>query len=798
MSARRPGAGMALGFLIVSLVLSAGLLAELRPAVGELPAIRWAWSGFLAAMSGHLAGLGWPALWIVGAWGAGRAHGWIGVATRPPDRAVLRLLTGWGMLGLLQIGLGFAGLLQMPVFVAETTGFGVLGLRSLVRQRPWRSLAPGRAGRLPFAVTLAALFAIHLLARLPDGLEDAMVYHLAWPEEICRTGRITVVAEHVQWRFPKAVEALAIAPWGLGGIVAAKAVGVALAISLVPVIIALVRALGGASGWWAAAFILSAGIPLGLARQAKNDLGGLVFATGAAWGLVIAIRHGGGWWVAAGWFAGCAINSRLTAGLALGPLALLAAWAVRRRLMLRPLGTAAVAAFIPFGVWGAAQWYAAGNPVVPFGTGVFPDLAWLAVQRRDLDEYIRAVSGSGSPRPSEIVIGLWRGFGLSGVPVVFMLLPFALLGTRGRTAILLKLAGLAAYLIWLPTERNGRFLLPVAVWVAALAEVAAGSATRFGRILAAGRPGLGIAALIGIPVMALYHAEVGGVRHLLALTPPATFAAERFTTYDAVRGWCNAHLPDRSGLVFTGDLRRLGFRHPVRSVGPADAPPLWRLSRDTADPARLRTRLRQTGATHLLHNFVQAQFRGLGWYAGPAWSDRQLAVVSAFGARWMDVVRPPDRVDHRMGGFYVFALRVAPRATPTPPLFVPGSEGRLRPAFAKLKTGDRAGALAEADRLLRPVAGVREAQFLYGYFALHAGRFAEAERRMRLGIDAGFVCDRNLPLYALAAWQADQRARAKRAADRAFALDPSPANARLRDTMRGTGGTLSSLKELSP
>lgn len=798
MSLRRPGAGPALVLLIGTLGLSAGLRSDLLPAQDELRQIRPAWSGLGAASAGHLAGLGWPLLWLAGAWGAGRAHGWLGMTPSPLARLVARLLTGCGALGLVQLGLGFAGLLRMPVLVLEATGLGIVGLVSLLRLRPWTAVAPGRSNRMPFAVALVALAAMHLLARLPDGLEDAMVYHLAWPEAVSRAGRITVVAEHVQWRFPKGIELLAIAPWGIGGIVAAKAVTVALAVSLVPAILALARALGAPSGWWAVAFVLSAGIPLGLARQGKNDLGGLVFATGAAWALLSALRRGGGWWIAAGWFAGCAVNARLTAGLALGPLALAVAWSARRTLTPPLLATAGVAALLPFGVWGAAQWHAAGNPVVPFGAGIFPDLAWTAVQRRDLDEYIRAVSGSGPLRPSELVVGLWRGFGLSGVPVVFVLLPFAVLGTRGRTALALKLAGLAAYLVWLPTERNGRFLLPVAVWVAALAEVAAAAPSRLGRWLAAGRWGLALAALVGIPAMALYHAEPAGVRYLLEGTPLPAFAVERFTTYDAVRGWCNARLPPRSVLLFTGEIRRLGFRHPVRSVGPADAPPLWTLSRPAADARRLRIRVRQTGATHLLHNFVQAQFRGLGWYAGPAWTDRQVRVSAEFMGRWTDVLRPPDRTDHRMGGFHVFALRSTPRAAPTPPLFVPGAEGRLRPAFAKLRAGDRAGALAEAGRLLHPVAGVREAQFLLGYFALHAGRFAQAERAMRPGIEAGFVCDRNLPLYAIAAWRAGRRDAARRAADRAWSLEPSPANARLRDAVRGTGGTLSLLKDFTP
>ncbi len=789
-------------FAAMPLLLAGNVWREVGPRWPELGA---AWRGLpdhtgpgvARALAGHLLGLGWVAAWLSCAWAAGRPAGWLGgIAAARPERVVLRLLSGWAVLGLAQIGLGFAGLLAPALLRAQTAGLVLAGGNALLRVRPWRAVAPGPGDRWPAAVALLGLAVMHLAARLPDVLEDAMVYHLAWPEEIVRTGRITVVAGHVQWRFPKGIEALAVAPWAAGGITAAKSVTTALAVSLIPAVLALTRALGGGSGWWAVAWLLVAGLPLGLVRQAKNDLGGAVFATGAAWALLRAGARGGGWWLVAGWFAGAAINARVTAALALGPLALLAAVPFRSRRSFAPAAAGLAAAALPFGAWAAAQWYAAGNPVVPFGTGWFPDLAWTAVQRADLAHYIAVVSGSGPLGPAELLVGFWRALSLSGVPVLLVLLPVAALAARGPAARRLLLAGLAAYALWLPTERNGRFLFPVAIWVAAVGAASATGATRTGRWLAAGRIGLLAAALAGLPVSALYTWEVVGLRHLLGQVDAPEYLARRWTTYEQVRRWTRDRLPGDAVLCFTGEIRRLEFHRPVRSIGPADAPPLWRLSRDAADPDRLRVRIRQTGATHLLHNFIQAQFRGLGWYPGPAWSDRQLRVTRDFFARWTAVAFTPDRVDHLAGGYYVFALRRRAAAVPGPVLFVPGSEGVAERAFRLLQGQLYPQAFAELRRALRAIDDVFEVQNTLGYYASFAGRFDEARRWLEPGIRAGFVSDRNWTVYAFACHRTGRRDEARRAARRAYALDPTPAHARLLELVGK--GALSSIRDSPP
>jgi hypothetical protein len=194
-------------------------------------------------------------------------------------------------------------------------------------------------------------------------------------------------------------------------------------------------------------------------------------------------------------------------------------------------------------------------------------------------------------------------------------------------------------------------------------------------------------------------------------------------------------------------------------------------------------RLRQDGITHVVHNFVQARFRGLRWYAGPAWTPREIGTAREFLARFAEIARAPDAVDWRMGGYLVWALRDRPAARPAPVWFVPGTESRARAAFARLDAGDPAGAMAEADRRLAPLRGVFEAEFIGGYLALRAERWAEARRRLAPGLAAGFVTDGNWSAFAEAAWRLGLRNEARAAARRAHALQPGPVPAAILEAL---------------
>jgi len=688
-----------------------------RTALGHLAA-----AAGLAAMLAAAAAAGAPVVRLV------RARG------DPLDRAGWGWLLGAGILSGLGLALGVTGLLRPPVLGAVGVGFAAAGLPGLLRLR-WRPA--GRSG-WPVALLAVVLAACWLLARLPGTLQDPMAYTFAAAEEFLRAGRVHAEPAHFQWSMPLGLEMLYLVPWWIGGITAAKLVNLALLVAGCAAVRGLARTLG-APGPWGVVLFASAGVVGSIVWQGKDDLAAAVLAAGAGWGVAAGLAGSAGGWIAGGACAGCALACRLTAGLTVVPLAAVALAAAPRRIRVVPGLAAGLIVAAP---WLARSWIDTGNPATPFCTGIFPDIGWSPALQKALRGFAQGLSAAGPWRPSEVLMGVWRVLGDPevGSTALLILVPFGWVLSRGTGPRVVKLAALVAYACWLPTERNPRFLLPAVAWLAALPGVGVGGdRPRLSRMAASALAPLAAAAVLTAVVSAGRIASPDGPAVWLRGAGRDEVWLRQFTTYETARRWADSFLPADARLLLTGGDRRLGFGRRVFSTALIYTPPFWSLTRDSFSSAQIRRRLRQRGVTHWLHNFVEGGYRGLGWYRGPAWDDRQIRLGIGFMREYARPVRGPDRVDHAGGGYWAFEL--ARRPGRFPPLFLPGTEGRLKPAYDLYLAGDAAGALGAARRIAAPALELLETRASLAFLALEAGDPAQARTWLAPGLRAGYIGD---------------------------------------------------------
>jgi len=480
--------------------------------------------------------------------------------------------------------------------------------------------------------------------------------------------------------------------------------------------------------------------------QAKDDLVLLLYTALAGWCAVEAVRGRRRWWLGAAWFLGHAAGVKFTAGFAAGGL-VAAALAARARppALALPLFAAGISG------WLAESWLFFGNPVHPFLSGVFPDTAWNPAYARAATRAMDAISPASIRTAADWLAGGWRAWGdpLMGSPALLALAPAGLLLLRGGAALFLRWWLLAAYALWVPTDRIARYLFPLVPALAAFAGAAAAAAPARARAVL-------VVAMLFALAGAGEFALPQGWRYLAGQVSREEYLAQRFTTWEDARRWLNGRTTPHDGLLLTGEDRRLWFRARVPATLFVAEPIPWRLSRDSRTPEEMRKRFRQRGLTWWLHNFVQAEFRSLSWAPGPEWDDRQLAVYAGFARRYLEPVRSPPRIDYDNGGFQVYRIARRPSPRDYPLWFLPTTEGTFHEAhrlFADLRFLE---ARMEADRQAARLPPAGEVQLLHAKVLSAAGDVAGVVRILEPLNRSGFIGDANFKLLAAAAAQQDR------------------------------------------
>lgn len=699
---------------------------------------------FLAAWVSHGTELLYLIPMLAGAYGAGwPLVRWLSRGKGAPmERLAIQLVGGWSFIALIQQALGYAGLLFPLIFHAESALFILSGVVAATHERPWRvARAPAREDRLPAVLTIVLLAFYFLLTRLPGTNEDAMVYHFAAPEHYLQVHKIHIEPQHSQWHFPLACEMIFTIPWHMGGIKLAKLVNLGFLLTGLLLVSCLVKTLrpAGAS-WWAMFWYASASTVGAMCYQGKNDLGALMFVTAAAWCAVAGIAGTPRWWLGTAWFLGQAVGAKLTAGFFVVGLAATLLVMARPQMTRVRIGLCVVLGTFPLAGWFLENFLFFGNPLFPFASGIFPTLDWGPFYERAFHDYLVIVSPVGLELKRVILTGVLKVFGSTGSPALLAVLPVAFFTARGRPARFLIVSAVLVYGLWLTTERDPRFLLPLIPWAAAMAGHLALEPSIPGyRWLPLGRAALGLTVFVMTYLKITTSLTPAAWLHLLGQRSQTNYMKQHYSTWNHVRLWINEHLSSHDRVLLSGDARRLWFVPRIVSAHPISKPLLWKYSRESATAEEFRKRLRQRGLTHLLHNFVSAEYRGLLWFAGPAWDGRQLALYQEFMRRYARPIYVPSRVDFRNGGFYAYEFMRRPNPEGYPVQFLPYTEALFRTAYSLLAMKRFKQAVAQAHHVARPVQNVLQVQHTLASYHWRAQEYAEAAQWLEPGIRMGFV-----------------------------------------------------------
>ncbi len=507
------------------------------------------------------------------------------------------------------------GLLD-PRFIAGTCA--VLFLAGVVRRGPARRRSnPGPAVPSWLWLPILAALAVDWTACLsPEWFYDGQVYHLGLPERFLMVHKFPVLPEHMLTFLPLNAEMLYGAALAFGGEEAAKLINLAYAGLLALAVAGLARRLAPGTAWVGGlAALLVVTMPL---APVENEItfGDNVRALWETLALACVLdglagsRRG---WLRAGAFAGCAMGSKYLAVIGAGVLfcaAATTAWRGprRKRSFVPALAYFAVASAV-VSPWLFRNWLAGGDPVYPFGLGLFPTIRYspeeMGLWMADNRHY--GVEGQTFARwltlPYRVVIDLKDGdFGTFTTGPLFAAFLPLLVFRRAWPAGALAALGLIAveWTCWSVSSQLIRYLLPALAALAALlawgvAEMGRAS-PRHARLLLAAALAWSGCSLVA-RVLHRYNLEdMYGVY---------SFAAGRFAPGDAAagRGYGAAFRALPPGAVLlVGEDRVLGIGRRWKATSIFNEPLVRVWARECPSAGRVAVKARQAGVRVALVN----------------------------------------------------------------------------------------------------------------------------------------------------------------------------------------------------
>lgn len=561
--------------------------------------------------------IGWVATFAAAAWGGGvllfgallrkRPHGF--------DEALVATVLGLAVLQALSAAIGAAGLLRPAVLLVVLGTLTVLGAFALWREpRPNLDVASvPKAWIFPLAITVVAWSLGMLAVTVDSAFYDQLHYHVAFPAQWLRAGRLLTFPRHDCSFYPAGMGLLyvyalaALGPWS------AQAIHWALGVLAVVASARVALRLGGAeAACWSGAIVSAAPVIVWISTFAGTDLGVAAFAAvgwlALALGLESAHRDRAGWWLIAGVVAGLAAGAKLLAALTVGlPLILaltLAPGAGRSRL--QRLVAWSLGAAVPVLPWLARNAWLTGNPVHPFLPTIFARGADAAAQAqrvqseaafRFLSDPLRVLT-LGAFGPQDGSVG----------PLPLLLLPLVVwFGLRSRGLARLVLAGSAAGVLgWAMGPPTARYLVPVLFPLAMLAGAGVAS-------VLASWPGRARAALASaIAIVCTWSMLQGVDREMLVRTGAALgrdrpdAALSKWASYWPAVGVVN-ELPASSRILLVAESRTLYFERDVVFEDPFRLPLVCELARDASSAKDMAVELQRRGVTHVLINRTEAR-----------------------------------------------------------------------------------------------------------------------------------------------------------------------------------------------
>jgi hypothetical protein len=474
--------------------------------------------GRLRGMVADLLGAGWI-LWV--AFGIGRPFlrktGLSGF-----ERAALSGALGLGVLGILFLAAAWAGfftnLLLTFLLAGLTVPVSLPLLRDVagwIRNRP----APPRGGA--FSILLAAFAAAALLLSLgialaPPAAWDALVYHLRIPQQIVAAHSLDL-PDTLFLEMPHGGEMLYAAAMGIGGR-AETAAALGWGIGL----LALIGMTGMAARWGLRHALLPAALLLAGDTLAQSLGWGYVDWVTALFGFAALAAltqrdSGARWSLLAGIFAGLAMGTKYTAGVALAA-ALLAVIAPRDwTRSAKEAGLILGGFLVGFSPWIVRGWIAYGNPLPPlldagetaalklaFFNGRPLPGAWLISLA---EPWLQGTIGSYGSLPFGVTVG----------PLLIALVPAALLRRPEETPagkFLFRALWIGALLYWIVSGVGGLFsvsLIQPRLYLALFPGIALLAACGFERLWEVRLAKIRLGALAAVLILVVLAAELAGL-----------------------------------------------------------------------------------------------------------------------------------------------------------------------------------------------------------------------------------------------------------------------------------------------
>jgi len=401
-------------------------------------------------------------------------------AHSPWERLVLSAGLGLGIISLLVLGLGLAGMLRPTAWVLL---LGILILTSLgdifhlfgELRSDFGVMRPKWGFEYWVAVMLVGIFAVNFLAAFLPPLDyDVLEYHLAAPAQYAREGRVFFIEDNVYASLPANVEMLFLLAMKLsGGAVAGAytskllnvAVGVLAAVAVWRAGARLFTRRVGAVG---AAIFYSAPWVSIVTEKASVEVTMVFFCVLV---MLAAARYWAGpaerrsWREAAiaGIFAGLAVGAKYPAALFVlvpGVLFFLIANLCARRRLLKHTVIFILCALALVSPWLIKNYMYTGNPTYPLLYRIFDGGNWDAM--RDARFAAAHSPGDVGGRALGQVVGEYFFLDALNSPLVVVFAPFFLVyATKSRRRVALFLYASFVLLAWFFfTHRIPRFLIP--------------------------------------------------------------------------------------------------------------------------------------------------------------------------------------------------------------------------------------------------------------------------------------------------------------------------------------------------
>jgi 4-amino-4-deoxy-L-arabinose transferase-like glycosyltransferase len=560
---------------------------------------------------------GWIATFGVAAWGGGLLLHRAIMRRRPQgfDEALVAMALGLAVLQALAAAMGVAGLLRpiaLLISLGLVSALGAVAVWKELRPNPDALRVP-KALVLPLAIAALAWSFGVLSVTVDSAFYDQLHYHLAFPAQWLRAGRLLTFPRHDYSFYPAGMGLLyvyaiaALGPWS------AQAIHWALGVVAVVASARVALRIGGAgAACWSAAILSATPVIIWISTTAGTDLGVAAFAS-VGWlaltlGLESTDRDRARWWITAGVVAGLAAGAKLLGALTVCvPLfvALLLAPGTGRSRLHR-LAAWSLGAAIPLLPWLARNVWLTGNPVYPFLPTIFARGADAAAQahRVEAQAALRFMSDPwrvltlGALGPQDGSIG----------PLHLLLLPLVVwCGLRCRGLARLVLAGAAVGVLgWATGPPNARYLVPVLVPLAMLAGTGVAS------VLESSQGRARAALTSAIAVICMWSMLLGIDREMLVRAGAAmgrdhrSAALSKWASYWPAVEVVN-DLPASSRVLLVGESRSLYFERDVLFEDPFQVPLVCELARHTGSATDMAAELRQQGVTHVLINRTEAR-----------------------------------------------------------------------------------------------------------------------------------------------------------------------------------------------